>query len=163
MNTYGILLVDTSWANDDSVRIDKMTSLHHRDHLVKGAHALIYMRAPVEAVVAEAVVTGSIVEQDDAPPQPSFNPAIPKNLHMEHEGERMAEEIAGISAAPPTEMAKTYAVPLRITRRQERTPPIPLSRLRLILGSDFSVFDETWMRLSAARYREIVAVWEKAR
>ena len=162
MNTYGILLVDTSWANDDSVRIDKMTSLHHRDHLVKGAHALIYMRAPVEAIVAEAVVTGSIVEQDE-PPELSFNPAIPENLHMEREGALLEDEIAGISAAPLTEMAKTYAVPLRVTRRKEHTPPIPLSRLRLILGSDFSVFDETWMRLSADQYRVIVAVWEKAR
>jgi len=57
-------------------------------------------------------------------------------------------------------MGKNYQVPLKIVRVKGQIAPIPLSRLRTILGSDFSVFDETWIPLSEAQYSEISALWD---
>jgi len=77
MTAYGILLVDTSWSNYDSAKIDKTTHLRHNDLLIAGTKALIYVREPLDAIVAEADVTGTIVEREKEPSDPAFDPAIP--------------------------------------------------------------------------------------
>ncbi len=162
MTAYGILLVDTSWANQDTVEIEKATFLRHKDRLIEGTKALIYMREPIDAVVAEAEVTSAIIETETAPPDAAFNPAIPANLRLEREIDRIETE-----AAPPPaldanrEMAHSYRVPLRIVRLKGQTPEIRFNRLQTILGSDFSVYDETWIPLSKDQYREITALWHE--
>lgn len=159
MTDYGILITDTSWANHDSVEIDKTAHLRHKDRLVDGTKALIFAQAPVNAIVAEAEITGDIIETDTPPSDPAFNPAIPANLRSERVIERIETETA---PAPPAtqEMANTYGVPLKLVRLKGQTTPIPLNHLREILGSDFSVFDETWIPLSKAQYKQITAVWK---
>ncbi len=164
MTAYGILLVDTSWANNDSVEIDKATEMRHKDRLVEGTKALIYVRAPVDAVVAEAEVTGDIVETDGTPPDPAFNPAIPANLRSERVIDRIETEAAPPAAATGVQnVANTLHVPLKLVRLKGQTEPIPLSRLRALFGSDFSVFDETWIPLSRTQYDAILAAWKKGK
>lgn len=160
MTPYGILLVDTSWENNDSAQIDKTTHLRHKNRLIEGAKALIYVREPVSAIVAEAELSGSVIATETPPPDPPFNPAIPANLRSEREVERIETEAAPPTTAQP--MEKTFNVPLRLLRLKGQVAPLPLNRLKLVLGSDFSVYDETWIPLSEAHYREIIALWEKA-
>jgi hypothetical protein len=163
MTAYGILLVDTSWANHDSVEIDKTTRLRHKDRLIAGTKALIYVREPIDAIVAEAEIAGNFIETETEPPDPAFNPAIPANLRLEHEIDRIETETG--SERQPTAMvgnpvmANTYRVPLKVVRLKGHTSPIPFTRLQVILGSDFSVYDETWIPLSEDQYGEIVALW----
>jgi len=161
MTPYGILLVDTSWENSDFAQIDKTTHLRHKNRLIEGAKALIYVREPVSAIVAEAELSGSVIQTETPPPDPAFNPAIPANLRSEREVARIETE----AAPPPTTaqpMEKTFTIPLRLLRLKGQVAPLPLNRIQLVLGSDFSVYDETWIPLSEAQYREIVALWEKA-
>ena len=158
MTAYGILITDTTWANHDTVEIDKAARLRHQDRLVDGTKALIYVRAPVDALVAEAEVTGDIVEIETEPTDPAFNPAIPANLRSERAIERIETEAAPTPAVTQ-EVANTYRVPLKLVRLKGQTPPIPMSRLQTILGSDFSVYDETWIPLSKAQYNQITALW----
>ena len=157
MTDYGILIADTSWANHDSVEIDKTAQLRHQDRLVKGTKALIFVRAPIDAIVAEAEVIDDIIETE-TPPDSAFNPAIPANLRSERVIDRSETEVSPATPAPQ-EMANAYHVPLKLMRLKAQIPPIPLKRLRMILGSDFSAFDETWIPLSQAQYRQIVDVW----
>ncbi|MCZ2097537.1 MAG: hypothetical protein LC121_14980 [Anaerolineae bacterium] len=118
----------------------------------------MYVRAPVDAVVAEATLTGAVIETDGIPPDPAFNPAIPANLRSERVINRIETETAPPTVTGSQSVANIYRVPLRVDRLKGQTPPIPLARLRMILGSDFSVFDETWIPLSRAQYRQIVEV-----
>ncbi|MEP7293031.1 MAG: hypothetical protein ABI835_14710 [Chloroflexota bacterium] len=162
MTTYGLLLVDTSWANNDSVQIDKTTHLRHKDRLIEGAKALIYVREPVDAVVAEAEVTGKVIETESAPHDPAFNPAIPANLRLEREIDRIEAETAPPSSISPNlTLANNFHLPLQITRLKGQSEPIPLNRLRMLLGSDFSVYDETWIPLSEAQYAQITGEWKE--
>ncbi len=162
MSPYGILIVDTSWLNHDSVEIDKTAYLRHQDKLIKGAHALIFVREPIDAVVAEAEITGDIIQTETQPPDPYFNPSIPANIHLERElNEIHSQTDASIAANNNQVMAKTYRVPLNITRMKGQTPQIPLTHLQKILGSDFSVFDETWIALSKKQYDTITTEWTK--
>ncbi|MFN8560137.1 MAG: hypothetical protein U0703_00510 [Anaerolineae bacterium] len=115
MTAYGILVTDTTWANHDSVEIDKAARLRHQDRLVDGTKALIYVRAPVDALVAEAEVTGDIVEIETEPTDPAFNPAIPANLRSERAIERIETEAAPTPAVTQ-EVANTYRVPLKLVR-----------------------------------------------
>jgi len=158
MTSYGILITDTSWANHDSVEIDKTARLRHQDRLVEGAKALIYVRAPVSAVVAEAEITGDVIELETPPPDPAFNPAIPASLRSERVIDRIETETAPSNPAHQ-EMANSYRVPLRLMRLKGQTPSIPLNRLHTILGSDFSAYDETWIPLSKAEYERITVIW----
>ena len=145
MTPYGILLVDTSWENNNSAQIDKATHLRHKNRLVEGAKALIYVREPVSAIVAEAELSGSVIQTETPPPDPAFNPAIPANLRSEREIERIETEAA---PQPTTSaaMEKTFTVPLHLLRLKGQIAPLPLNRIQMVLGSDFSVFDETWIR-----------------
>lgn len=162
MSTYGILIADTSWANQDNLEIDKATYLRHKDELIEGTQALIYLREPIDAIVAAAEITGAVLQIETLPFDPYFNPAIPANLHLERE----LDDIHSKTDPPPApennrETAKTYRVPLKVTRLKGQTPQIPLGRLQKTLGSDFTVFDETWIGLSKRQYQTIVAAWKK--
>lgn len=160
MTPYGILLVDTSWENSDSVQIDKTTHVRHKNRLVKGAKALIYMREPVSAIVAEAELSGSVIQTETPPPDAAFNPAIPANLRSEREIERIEAEAAPQPTTSAT-MEKTFTIPLKLVRLKGQVAPLSLNRIQMVLGSDFSVFDETWIPLNESQYREIIALWEK--
>ena len=162
MTSYGLLLVDTSWTNQNKVEIDKTTHIRHRDRLIEGAKALIYVRAPIDAVVAEAEIAGDIIETETMPPDPDFNPSIPANVHLERELNDIHSKTdppAPISGNQT--VANTFHVPLNVTRMKGHTAQIPLSRLQTILGSDFSVYDETWIPLEKADYEAITALWSK--
>jgi hypothetical protein len=136
MTTYGILLVDTSWANNDTAEIEKAASLRYKDQLIEGAKVLIYLREPVDAIVAEAELTSDVIEHETAP--------------------------EGVSIpAGGAEMAHTYHVPLHVTRMKGQVEPLTLNRLRAILGDNFSVYDETWIPLDEAQYGQIAALWDK--
>jgi hypothetical protein len=136
MTTYGILLVDTSWSNEDTVEIEKTTFLRYGDQLNAGTKALLYVREPVDAIVAEAELTSAVIEHETA--------------------------AQGVSVpAAGAEMAHTYHAPLRVTRMKGQTEPIPLNRLRSALGGDFSVYDEPWIPLSEGQYEQIVALWAR--
>src|SRR5262249_2202276 len=136
MTTYGILIVDSNWSNNELTPIEKAAYLSHSDELITGARVLIYEREPADAVIAEAELTGDIVET-------KTEPTTTKPVALE--------------------LAKTYLVPLKVTRHKGHIPIIPLTRLRLILGSDFSVYDESWYALSEEQYQQITAIWEKAK
>ena len=136
MTTCGILLVDTSWANEETIEIEKATALRYGEQLVEGTKVLLYLREPVDAIVAEAELSSAVIEHETA-----------------------AE---GVSLqAPGTEMANTYHAPLRVTRMKGQVAPIPLNRLQSILGGEFSVYDEPWIPLDEAQYGQIVALWDK--
>jgi hypothetical protein len=136
MTTYGILLVDISWSNQDTVEIEKATFLRYKDQLTVGTRALLYMREPVDAVVAEAELTSAIIEHETVTSDSGFNQA-------------------------GAELAHTYHAPLHVTRLKGQTELITLNRLRTILGGDFSVYDEPWIPLGEAQYRQITALWDK--
>jgi hypothetical protein len=158
MAEYGILLVDTSWTNHDTVVINKSSALHHKARLVAGTKALIYVREPIDAVIAEAEVTGDIIETES---EAIVNASVAGNTRLE------GATVATDAAAPPVALHETrdlehsYRVPLKIVRLKGRTPEIPLNRLRAVLGSEFSVFDETWIPLSKAQYQAVTALWAK--
>ena len=132
MTSYGILLVDLSWDNEDLALVDKSTLLHHANDLGTGTQALLYVREPIDAVIAEAEITGEIIETE-----------------------------APVVGTPVQGVAKLYLVPLKVRRFKDHTEPLSLHRLRMILGSDFSVFDETWIPLTEEQYQQITALWEK--
>ncbi|HVU10525.1 MAG TPA: hypothetical protein VHD90_04575 [Phototrophicaceae bacterium] len=134
MTIYGILLVDSDWSNDNLTQIEKAAYLSHSDELITGTQVLVYIREPVDAIIAEAELTGDIIETETEPPN---------------------------NTPGSKELAKTYLVPLKITRLKGHIPIIPLTRLKLILGADFSVFDETWIPLGADQYQQITTLWEK--
>ena len=159
MTPYGILLVDTSWNNDDSVQIEKATHLRHSPHLVAGAKALIYVREPLDAIVAEAEITGKVIETETEAPDPAFNSAIPAELRQERAISRSGSEVAP-PVRPPQPLEHTFLVPLSHLRLKGQVAPIPLPRLRVLLGSDFSVFDETWIPLTEAQYQQVAAEWD---
>ena len=134
MTIYGMLVVDPNWANHDSVEIGKATLLHHKDRLVPGTRVLIYIDAPVQAVVAEAEITGGIHETEaDAPPMRGAKQTV----------------------------TGTYSVPLKLLRLKGQIAPITLNQLHMILGSGFSVFGETWLPLRADQYEAVTADWHK--
>lgn len=162
MTVYGLLIVDTSWANQDSIEIDKTAFLRYQEQLIDGTRALIYVRDPIDAIVAEAEITGSIIETETAPPDPYFNPSIPANVHLESELNEIHSQTdppAAISGSQT--MAHTYRVPLKLVRLKGQSPQIPLNRLQMILGSSFSAFDESWIPLDKADYQAITAQWSK--
>ncbi len=84
------------------------------------------MRDPVDAVVAEAEISGDVFQTEGVPPDPSFNPAIPANVHLEHELNNIhAETDPPATASDNRETAKNYHVPLKVTRLkgQDATDP----------------------------------------
>jgi hypothetical protein len=154
MTSYGILLVDTRWSNEDTAQIERSAFQQHHDLLGKGTKALIYMREPIDAVVAEAEVTSNVIETEA---ERLDNADIPMNRDT-HQTQTMTEP----PLTPALELAHDYHVPLKLLRpKGQQTNPIPLNRLKAILGTDFSVFDETWIPLSEAQYDEISALWNK--
>src|SRR5262245_3219071 len=64
MPTYGILLVDTSWSNDNTAQIEKDAFTRHKAEIGADTIALIYMREPIDAVVAEAEITSNVIEAE---------------------------------------------------------------------------------------------------
>lgn len=153
MTTYGILLVDTSWANDDTAQIERAAFQRHQDLIGKGTKALIYMREPIDAVVAEAEVTSDVIETEA---ELLDNADLP--LNRDTQQTQTVIELPGRN--PTIGMAHDYHVPLKLLRsKSQQTPPISLKRLQAVLGADFSVYDETWIPLSEAQYQEIVALW----
>lgn len=158
MTLYGILITNTDWTNHNAVEIEKAAFIHHGDKLIAGTQALIYLREPVDAVVASAEITGSVIAVDDAPdadlntPRPSAAPESELN-EIHSKSDPTSRE------SPPT-TALSHYVPLRLTRLKGQTPAIPLSQLQKTLGNDFSVFDETWIPLSRQQYEAITAHWE---
>ena len=154
MTTYGILLVEPSWANQDTAQIEKTAFLRHQNHLGMNTKALIYMREPIDAVVAEAEITSDVIETeaeliDQA--EMLTNRAVDDTQIMKR---------PPLILHPGSEVAHDFHVPLKLIRpRGAQTPPLPLSQLKTILGADFSVFDETWIPLSEDQYNEIIALW----
>jgi hypothetical protein len=136
MTTYGILLVDTSWSNEDTVEIEKTTFLRYGDQLNAGTKVLLYVREPVDAIVAEAELSSAVIEHETA----SQGVSVPSQ---------------------GAEMAHTYHAPLHVMRMKGQTEPIPLNRLQSVLGSDFSVYDEPWIPLAETQYWQIVALWDR--
>ncbi len=162
MSAYGLLMVDTSWANQDHAEIDKVTFLHHQAALIAGTHALIYVGAPIDAVVAEAEISGDVFQTEGVSPNPPFDASIPANVDLESKLDQIPTQTEPPAAASDNrETANDYHVPLKVTRLKGQTPSISLARLQKLLGSDFSVFDETWIPLSKQQYRAISAEWEK--
>lgn len=155
MTNYGILLVDINWTNDDSVQIEKTTHLRHQDHLVEGAKALIYVRDPVDAVVAEAELTGKVIQLENEPEDVAINPVVPVSTSSGRVD--AVEPLVNVGMQQPVE--KTFRVPLKVVRLKGQSEPIPFNRLQTILGSDFTVFDETWIPLNEPEYQAIVALW----
>lgn len=148
MTTYGLLIVDTNWTNDEKVEIGKTTHLRHKNDLVEGAKAMVYVRHPVDAIVAEVELTGGVIQEENAPEETTLNPA--------------AAERSGNVLSPSQLMEKTYSVPIRALRLKGQCEPLPINRVQKVLGSDFTVFDETWMPLTQAQYETLAALWEKA-
>lgn len=155
MTGYGILVVDTGWTNQNSVQIEKTTHLRHKDHLIEGAQALIYVRHPVDAIVAQAELTGQVIQMETEPEAAALDPAVSESAGSDHEPEP--------GAAIPLNQAleKTFLLPLKLVRLKGQTEPIHINQLQIILGSDFTVFDETWIPLNEAQYEAILALWEK--
>jgi len=154
MTTYGILLVEPSWSNKNTAQIEKAAFLRHQNLLGTDTKALIYMREPIDAVVAEAEITSDVIETE----------AELLN-HTEGVVKRDSDDTR-IMARPPliihpgSEVAHDFRVPLKLLRSKgPQTPPIPLSKLKTLLGSDFSVYDETWIPLGEDQYNEIIALW----
>lgn len=158
--THGILLVDTSWANHAAATIEKAAYLRHGEQLTAGTKALIYVRAPVDAIVAEAEISGAVVATETVLPDPANPPSLNSGRSAR------AADLSAAAAEPPLpgvsrELAPTFHVPLQIVRLKGRTPPLGFNRLRALLGTDFSVYDETWIPLSGAQYRAITALWRE--
>jgi hypothetical protein len=153
MTTYGILIIDTSWSNQNTAQIEKTAFLRYQSLIGKGAKALIYMREPVDAVVAEAEVTSNVIETEAE----LLNHAeLPVN--RDNSQARMTDE--PILTTLNVGIADDFHVPLNLLRTKgPQTPPISLERLKTILGKNFSVYDETWIPLSEDQYNEIIAIW----
>lgn len=164
MTTYGILVVDPTWHGQSSTTLDKATVQHHRKAITEGTHVLIYAKAPISAIIAEAVISGDLVETETAPPDPSFNPAIPGNLRSER-----GLEVMSTPDNPPDPLTnvqhfgKNYRVPLEVTRPKTTITPIPMNRLKALLGEGFTVMDEQWIPLKPEVYQALTREWEAAR
>ncbi|MBI1257742.1 MAG: hypothetical protein GC204_09750 [Chloroflexi bacterium] len=153
MTNYGILLVDTSWSNQNTAQIEKATFLRHKDLIGKGTQALIYMREPIDAIVAEAEITSDVIETE-AELMDQSNLPISRDTQQ---SQTVGEPLIGV---PNVGMANDFHVPLKLIRpKGEQTKPIALATLKSILGTDFSVFDETWIPLSEDQYNEVIALW----
>jgi hypothetical protein len=119
----------------------------------KGAKALIYMREPIDAVVAEAEVTCDVIETEA---ELLNHVEIPMNRDSQ-QTQSMSEPIL---TTPNVGIADDFHVPLRLIHSKgPQTPPISLERLKMILGTNFSVYDETWIPLREDQYNEIIAIW----
>ncbi len=160
MTTYGILVVDPAWDDQTSAPLDKATVQHNRAALGAGTHALIYVREPVEALVAEAILTGGISEIDSAPPDAHPAPTIPAT--NTERGLNVTSTPTNAPSAPEEQQSfgVNYRVPLEIKRHRLLTAPIPLSRIKVTLGAGFAVFDDEWIPLDEADYHTLVREWE---
>jgi len=160
MTTYGILLVDPTWRDQTSASLEKTTVQHHRKSITPGTHALIYAQEPIDAIVAEAVISGELVETETAPPDPSLNPPIYANVRSAH-----AIDVMSTPENPPDpitgkqEFGKNYRVPLDVTRPKTITTPIPLNRIKALLGESFDTVDEEWIPLKEEEYQLLVGEW----
>jgi hypothetical protein len=158
MAVYGILVVPPGWKEGDPATIDKTTHQHHADSLQTGARLLFYMKEPVDAIVSEGELTGEVSrteaerEEPDAVPANTASPLLPVEAHSREEMVR--------SGGQPVDH-RTYRLPYRVTRSRATTQAIPFVRLKMHLGSDFSVFDEEWIPLTEAQYNALMHEWER--
>lgn len=160
MTTYGILVVDPTWHDQSSTTLDKATVQHHRQTLTQGARVLIYAKEPIDALVAEAVISGDLIETETVPPDPAFNPAIPANLRSERGLEALSTPDNPPDPITGTRhFGKNYRVPLDVTRPKMITPPIPLHRLKALLGEGFSIMDVEWIPLTPETYAALTQEW----
>ncbi len=153
MTTYGILLVDTSWSNRNTAQIEKAAYLRHQNLLGANTQALIYMREPIDAIVAEAEVTSDVIETE-------AELVDRVDLPVNRDTQQTQTLSVPLMTDPNVGMANEFYVPLKLLRAKgAETPPIPLEQLKALLGADFSVYDETWIPLSEDQYNMIIAIW----
>jgi hypothetical protein len=161
MTTYGILVVEPTWHDHDTATLDKSAYLRWGKQLQPGTRALIYVKAPISAIVAEAEIAGEMIETETAPPDPAFNPAIDANLRSQQvmrdvtTPERQPDPITG-----EQQFGKAYRIPLKIMRAKAVTPQITETMIQQRLTRAFSTFDESWIPLDEADYHKLVAAWE---
>ena len=122
MTTYGILLVDTSWSNQDTAQIEKAAFLRHQNLLGADTKALIYMREPIDAVVAEAEITSDVIETEaellDQIQMPTNSAADDTRIMRK----------PPLILQPGSEVAHDFHVPLKLMRpKAQQTRPIPLT------------------------------------
>lgn len=140
MTAQGILVVPPGWHEGDAATMDKTTALHHQDAFEVGTRLLFYMKEPVDAIIGEGEATGDVFQQDAEEPQ--------------------AGDVATPVASTGIDQ-RTYELPYQLVRNQVNTPPISLSTIQSIVGSDFSVFDEEWIPLTDEQYQALIQEWER--
>jgi hypothetical protein len=151
MPTYGMLIVNTSWSNENTVQIDKTAFLRYKGLLGADTLALIYMREPIDAVVAEAEITSDVIETEAELLEQVTDVPADRDAQIASQN---------VTSTPNRGVANEYHVPLKVLRpKGSQTTPLPLASLKTILGSDFSVYDETWIPLSDDQYNQIIALW----
>src|SRR5262249_2996925 len=135
MTTYGILIVNTSWSNKNTVEIDKTAFQRHNELIGADTLALIYMREPIDAVVAEAEITSDVIEHEAELLQAADVPA-------DRDAQIASQSVTSLPTSPNKGVANEFHVPLKVLRpKGSQTTPLPLASLKTILGSDFSVYD----------------------
>ena len=162
MTTYGILVVAPDWQDQTSAPLDKATVLHDHAAFVSGTQALIDVKEPVDAIVAEAIFVGEVREVDTAPPGARPAPPVAETAAHTERGLNVTSTPDNPPATPETQPGYgiNYRVPLEVTRPRPLTTPIPLSQMQTILGARFAITDNEWISLSEADYHALVEVWE---
>lgn len=157
MTNYGILVVDNTWRDHDTATLDKATYQHFGVEMTPGSRALVYVKEPVDAIVAEVEIAGEPAEVETTPPDPALHPPPPGSERTEHGIDQINP--AG-TTTEPTESGQrfgmAYRVPLRLLRSKSTTQPIPLTRIKALLGSGFAVFDDEWIPLNERDYRAVL-------
>jgi hypothetical protein len=150
--------VQPGWKEGEAAAIDKSTYQHHGGSLQRGTRLLIYVKEPVDAIVGEGEAAGAASQTEAQREEPDVVPAntASPDLPVANQSPEQALKSGGQSVDH-----RTYKLPYRVIRSKAETRQIPLTRVRTLIGSEFSVFDEEWIPLTEEQYNALIQEWER--
>lgn len=158
MTAFGILVVQPGWKEGEAAAIDKTTYQYHGESLQTGTRLLIYVKEPVDAIVGEGEAAGAVSHQEAEREEPDILP--PNTASPDLPSAQQSPEGAVKSGGQAVDH-RTYTLPYRVIRSRAETRLIPLTRVRALIGSEFSVFDEEWISLTEEQYSALIQEWER--
>jgi hypothetical protein len=161
MTALGILVVQSDWRPGAPAIIDKTTYQHHGEAFQPGTRFLVYVREPVDAIVAESEVTGAAFQSEANPDIAASNQAMQANEHVQQSSPVTDTETSVPRMAVTGIDQRAFEIPYQLAQSRIASPKLHLDAIQARLGSDFSVFDEEWIPLTEAQYNTLIEEWER--
>ena len=160
MTALGILVVQSDWRPGAPALIDKTTYQHHGDSFQSGTRFLVYVREPVDAIVAEGEITGETFQKQSEAKTIALDPERTTSEHVQRSSTASPESGAPGAAESGIDL-RTFEIPYQVVHTRIARPKLALGTIQARLGSDFSVFDEEWIPLTDEQYNTLTDEWER--